>query len=129
MSPSAQAKFLRVLQEREFQRLGAPGQSSERAGDRGTNRELRKAVERGSFREDLYYRLPGVRDLIPRCATEGATSCAYRCLSSDISRSFARPPAGLTKEAKTPCCRTTGRATCANCAMPSNGPRSSVTEG
>src|SRR5207245_874291 len=58
MSVPAQSKFLRVLQEREFQRLGAT--RSLKANIRvvaATNRDLRKAVERGTFREDLYYRL------------------------------------------------------------------------
>src|SRR6185503_14838000 len=58
MSPQSQAKFLRVLQEREFQRLG--GSRVLRADIRviaATNRDLRKAMERGTFREDLYYRL------------------------------------------------------------------------
>ena len=63
MSLSAQAKFLRVLQEREFQRLG--GTRLLKANIRviaATNRDLRKAVERGDFREDLFYRL-GVFDI------------------------------------------------------------------
>src|SRR6185503_1561786 len=63
MSLSAQAKFLRVLQEREFQRLG--GTRPLKANIRviaATNRDLRKAVERGDFREDLFYRL-GVFDI------------------------------------------------------------------
>ena len=58
MSPSAQAKFLRVLQEREFQRLG--GTRLLKANVRivaATNRDLRKSVELGDFREDLFYRL------------------------------------------------------------------------
>ena len=58
MSLSAQAKFLRVLQEREFQRLG--GTRLLKANIRviaATNRDLRTAVERGDFREDLFYRL------------------------------------------------------------------------
>jgi len=58
MSLSAQAKFLRLLQEREFQRLG--GTRLVKANIRviaATNRDLRKAVERGDFREDLFYRL------------------------------------------------------------------------
>jgi transcriptional regulator with GAF, ATPase, and Fis domain len=58
MSPSAQAKFLRVLQEREFQRLG--GTRVLRTDARilaATNRDLPRAIANGQFREDLYYRL------------------------------------------------------------------------
>jgi two-component system response regulator FlrC len=58
MSPSAQAKFLRVLQEREFQRLG--GTRTLRSDVRiiaATNRDLRRAIGDGQFRDDLYYRL------------------------------------------------------------------------
>jgi len=58
MSLAAQAKFLRVLEEREFQRLG--GTRILKTNARiiaATNRDLLKAIERGQFREDLYYRL------------------------------------------------------------------------
>jgi transcriptional regulator with GAF, ATPase, and Fis domain len=58
MSPMAQAKFLRFLQEREFQRLG--GTRLLKANVRviaASNRDLREAVEQRTFREDLYYRL------------------------------------------------------------------------
>src|SRR3954471_908817 len=58
MSLAAQAKFLRFLQEREFQRLG--GTRCQKANVRviaASNRDLRQAVERGTFREDLFYRL------------------------------------------------------------------------
>jgi transcriptional regulator with GAF, ATPase, and Fis domain len=58
MSPAAQAKVLRFLQEREFQRLG--GTRMMKANVRvvaASNRDLRSAVEDGAFREDLYYRL------------------------------------------------------------------------
>jgi two-component system response regulator FlrC len=58
MSPAAQAKFLRVLQEREFLRLG--GTRPVRVNLRviaATNRNLDDAVAQRAFREDLYYRL------------------------------------------------------------------------
>jgi transcriptional regulator with PAS, ATPase and Fis domain len=102
MSLAAQAKFLRVLQEREFQRLG--GTRLVKANIRviaATNRDLRKAVERGSFREDLFYRLgvfdihtPPLRD---RAADIGPLSDSFL---QEIGRSFGRPAAELTREAR-----------------------------
>jgi transcriptional regulator with PAS, ATPase and Fis domain len=102
MSLSAQAKFLRVLQEREFQRLG--GTRLLKANIRviaATNRDLRKAVERGDFREDLFYRL-GVFDIqIPPLRERPSDIVPLsQTFLQEIGRSFGRPAAGLTRDAR-----------------------------
>jgi DNA-binding NtrC family response regulator len=61
-----QVKLLRVLQEREFERLG--GTKTLKVDVRviaATNQDLRAALEQGTFREDLYYRLNVVPISIP----------------------------------------------------------------
>jgi len=102
MSLSAQAKFLRVLQEHEFQRLG--GTRTLKANIRvvaATNRDLRAAVERGTFREDLFYRLQvfdiQIAPLRERRADILPLSEAFL---RDIGKSFGRPPGGLTADAR-----------------------------
>src|SRR6202050_4899638 len=64
--PATQVKLLRVCQEREFERLG--GTKTIKVDVRliaATNRDLRAALEEGTFRQDLYYRLNVVPIDIP----------------------------------------------------------------
>jgi transcriptional regulator with GAF, ATPase, and Fis domain len=98
----AQAKFLRVLQEREFQRLG--GTRVIRSDARiiaATNRDLEKRIAQNAFREDLFYRLnvfaihlPPLRerrdDILP-------LSDAFL---AEIGRGLGRPPAGIARDAR-----------------------------
>jgi PAS domain S-box-containing protein len=102
MSMAAQAKFLRVLQEREFQRLG--GTRVIRSDARivaATNRDLSKAISNGQFREDLYYRLnvfairlPPLRgrkhDILP----------LSEAFLTEIGRGLGRPAGGISREAR-----------------------------
>src|SRR5256712_7157884 len=60
MSPAVQAKFLRVLQEREIQRLrGTRAAEGRVCGIAPPNRDLRAALSARAVREDLFFRLPG----------------------------------------------------------------------
>jgi transcriptional regulator with GAF, ATPase, and Fis domain len=102
MSLPAQAKFLRVLQEREFQRLG--GTRTLKANIRviaATNRDLRKAVASGAFREDLFYRLQ-VFDIAIAPLRERADDILplSEAILEELGRSFGRPPASLTRDAR-----------------------------
>jgi Nif-specific regulatory protein len=102
MSPSAQAKFLRFLQEREFQRLG--GTRIQKANVRviaASNRDLRQAVERGTFREDLFYRLQ-VFDIPLPPLRERITDVPLLAeqFLEELGQAMGRRPARLADEAQ-----------------------------
>ncbi len=66
LPPSAQVKLLRVLQQKEYERVG---ESKTRTTDvriiTATNRNLDDAIENGAFRKDLFYRINGIRLKLP----------------------------------------------------------------
>src|SRR6202040_3163836 len=101
MSRTAQAKLLRVLQEREFQRLG--GTRPVKANVRviaASNRDLHRAVAEGSFREDLFYRLQ-VFDIRmpPLRERRGDIPLLTDAFLQEFNRSTGGSSAGLTKDA------------------------------
>ncbi|HUQ89140.1 MAG TPA: sigma 54-interacting transcriptional regulator [Vicinamibacterales bacterium] len=102
MSLPAQAKFLRVLQEREFQRLG--GTRILKTDTRivaATNRDLQKMIQLGQFREDLFYRLNVFAINLPplRERREDVLALSEAFLK-ELGRSIGRPPAGISRDAR-----------------------------
>jgi transcriptional regulator with GAF, ATPase, and Fis domain len=102
MSPAVQAKVLRLLQEREFQRLG--GTKVLRTDARivaATNRDLKQAIARGAFREDLFYRLSVFEIALPplRERVEDILPLTEVFLE-ELGPAVGRPVAGVSKEAK-----------------------------
>jgi len=94
-----QGKLLRVLQEREFERVG---DDATRVVDvrviAATNKDLEKAVEAGAFREDLYYRLGVFPVQVPplRRRSEDVVPLAVHFLEQ-VCRDFGRPCPPLTQ--------------------------------
>ena len=101
MRPELQAKLLRVVQEQEFQRVGGgtPIQVDVRIVAT-TNRDLRQAVKKGEFREDLYYRLAVVTVEVPplRDRTGDIPLLAHH-FAMRTADSLGKRVEGLTEEA------------------------------
>jgi NtrC-family two-component system response regulator AlgB len=124
MPANLQAKLLRFLQDKQFERVG---ETRTRQADvrvaAATNRNLDADVKTGAFREDLLYRLNVIEIQFPPCANGPRTFFPWRGTfwSSLRERLGARcpsfpPPPNRCWPA------TPGRATCASCATPSNAP-------
>jgi transcriptional regulator with GAF, ATPase, and Fis domain len=102
MTLPAQAKFLRVLQEREYQRLG--GTRVLRTDARivaATNRDLLRAISQGQFREDLYYRLNVFAIQLPplRRRPDDILPLSDVFLA-ELGRAIGRPLSGLSRDAR-----------------------------
>jgi transcriptional regulator with GAF, ATPase, and Fis domain len=101
MSVGMQAKLLRVLQEREFEPLGA--ERTERVNVRviaATNRDLRQLVASGRFQDDLYYRIQVVPIAVPplRARTEDIPMLAEHFVHKHAAR-HEKPIAGIDADA------------------------------
>jgi len=99
--PVTQVKLLRVLQEREFERLG--GTRTVKVDVRliaATNRDLREALEQGTFREDLYYRLNVVPiDIAPLRERKEDIPDLVNLFISRFSGESGKPVESITPEA------------------------------
>ena len=102
LSPAAQAKFLRVLQERTFRRLGGVSTHPFRARlIVSSRRDLTALVAQGVFRDDFFYRIDVVSVRLPRLAErrEDVLPLARAFLRRG-ARAYDRPVRRFTKEAE-----------------------------
>ncbi len=118
MQPGTQAKFLRVLEEGAFRRLG--GKIEITVDVRvvaATNKDPVAAMKAGAFREDLYYRLNVFTLAVPPCGSGPRTSRSWSPASSRSSTAStaSASPAPTTPRSRSSW-RTHGPGTCASCA-------------
>ncbi len=102
LSPAAQAKFLRVLQEKSFRRLSGVATHPFRARlIVSSRRDLAPLVEKGAFRDDFFYRIDVVSIRLPRLRDrpEDILPLAREFLAR-AARAYARPARRFTKEAE-----------------------------
>jgi DNA-binding NtrC family response regulator len=102
LSPTAQAKLLRVLQNRQVQRVGSltPRNIDVRV-IAATHRDLKAMVREGRFREDLYYRLAMVEITLPNLASRAEDlPLLERHFLEKFAADYGKPIAGLTRRSQ-----------------------------
>jgi len=101
MTPAMQVKFLRVLQERKFRRVGGTEETA--ANIRviaATNRDLPKFVAEGKFREDLFYRLNVIPIQLPALRDrDGDVPLVAEHFLARLTREMGKPLEGFAPEA------------------------------
>ena len=102
MPLGTQARLLRVLENGEFLRVGSS--KVQRTNTRvvaATNLNLQEAIEKGKFREDLFYRLSTVPIYVPPLRERGDDiELLFRKFTTDFSETHRIKPISLTNEAK-----------------------------
>ncbi len=100
---AAQAKLLRVLQNRQVQRVGSPvARSIDVRVVAATHRNLKAMVREGQFREDLYYRLAMVDITVPTLGSRREDlPLLQRYFIEKFSADYKKSIAGLTRRAQT----------------------------
>ena len=103
LSPAAQAKLLRVLQNHQVQRVGSvAARSVDVRVIAATHRNLKKMIADGQFREDLYYRLAVVEIALPPLASRREDlPLLERYFIEKFSSEYNKPIAGLVRRAQT----------------------------
>lgn len=99
---STQARLLRVLETGEFIKVGSSKvEKSDVRVVAATNMNMIQAVEKGKFREDLYYRLNSVPIRIPPLRDRKEDiQLLFRKFAGDCAERYMMPPITLTEEAK-----------------------------
>lgn len=102
MPLGTQARLLRILENGEFIKVGSSKtQKTDVRVVAATNVNLLEAVQKGKFREDLYYRLNTVPLLVPPLRERGTDmDLLFRKFSADFAEKYRVKPIRLTEEAK-----------------------------